>query len=355
MNDPRRASLASQINITKRTQFAKRDNDLLKLLTRIEGRRIAPRNRALLILLGIALSAVVGVGIISGRGSDDPLASLPRASAIALADQRSENHPTRVFQKVTLSDASLGRIVFTVSLPDPLPTSKLPLVIILGGLGTRENSIRSVDPAGENAVIGYGWPLPTAIPKGLRAIPELPSLRRSALSVPGQVTAMLHWLIAQPWSDAHRISLIGFSLGAIAVPAVDRVAQQEGLDIQWTVLAYGGVGLDALIEGDQRIKPGWVRPLLGTAAAFLLKPLEPADHLPRLSGQFLILGASSDTIVDKGASAKLEALTPEPKTIIHTAGDHIGTGRNRQAQLEQAMATTRRWLIDEGAVNPVEP
>ena len=84
-----------------------------------------------------------------------------------------------------------------MSLPDPQPQKRLPLVVILGGLGTGENSLRSVDSAGENAVIGYDWPLPSTIPKGIGAIPELPSLRRSALSVPGQVTAMLHWLATQ--------------------------------------------------------------------------------------------------------------------------------------------------------------
>ena len=272
-----------------------------------------------------------------------------------MADQRSEGHAGRVFQKVTLSDVRLGSIDFTMSLPDPLPQKRLPLVVILGGLGTGENSIRSVDPAGENAVIGYAWPLPAEIPKGLRAIPELPSLRYGALSVPGQVTAMLHWLVMQPWSDAHRITLIGFSLGAIAVPAIDRVAQHEGVDIQWTVLAYGGVGFNTLVQGDQRIRPSWIRPLLGTAGALLLKPIEPAEHLPHLTGHFLILGATDDTVVEPSASARLETLTPEPKTIIHTAGDHIGTGRDRRAQLEDAMATTRHWLTAQGAVNPVEP
>ena len=117
------------------------------------------------------------------------------------------------------------------------------------------------------------------------------------------------------------------------------------------MLGYGGVGLDALVEGDQRIRPSWIRPFLGAAAALLLGPLEPADHLPHLTGHFLVLGATSDTIVASRASASLEALTPEPKTIVHTIGDHIGTGSDRRAQLQQAMATTRRWLIAEGAVD----
>jgi hypothetical protein len=105
-------------------------------------------------------------------------------------------------QHVTLSDERLGHIDLTISLPDPLPRAKLPLVVVLGGLGTGGNNIRYIDAAGDNAVIGYDWPLPTAFPKGIRAVIEIPSLRRRALAVPGQVTAMLCWLETQPWSDS---------------------------------------------------------------------------------------------------------------------------------------------------------
>lgn len=310
--------------------------------------------RVLRIPAALALLLAIAMGVILWQGANDPLASLPRAAAAIPLERHNEARAGRLFQHVTLSDERLGRIDFTISLPDPLPRTRLPLVVVLGGLGTGEANIRFIDAAGDNAIIGYDWPLPTAFPKGIQAVTQIPSLRRRALAVPGQVSAMLRWLWAQPWSDPGRISMLGFSLGAIPLAAVERVAQQEGVDIRWTVLAYGGVGLDALVEGDQRIKPAWIRPLLGEGVALLLRPLEPAAHLPHLTGHFLILGASHDTIVDRRASARLEDLTPEPKTIIRIAGDHIGTG-DRQTLLAEAMAATRRWLIAEGAVNAVVP
>jgi hypothetical protein len=275
--------------------------------------------------------------------------------AAAPIGRRHEARAGRFFQHVTLSDERLGLIGFTVSLPDPVPITRLPLVVVLGGLHTGETNLHHVDPGGDNALIGYDWPLPTPFPKGLGALTQIPSLRRQALSVPGQVGAMLRWLTTQPWSDSQRISVVGFSLGAIATPAVNRVAQREGVAIGWTVLAYGGVGLAALVEGDRRIRPPWIRPLLGAGATLLLRPLEPAEHLPHLAGHFLIIGATRDTIVERRTSARLEELTPEPKTVIYTAGDHIGTGRDRQVLLEEAIAATRQWLVAEGAVNPVEP
>lgn len=310
-------------------------------------------------ILAAFLASLALLGIIAGigfqRASDNPLAYLPRGEAPVLTDAQDEVRAGRLFQHVTLQDARLGSIGFTVSLPDPLPGGKLPLVVVLGGLGTGASNIRFIDAAGENAIIGYDWPLPTPFPKGVQALLDIPGLRAQALSVPGQIGAMLSWLSIQPWSDPQRISILGFSLGAVAAPAAERAATREGTEIRWTVLAYGGVGLDRLIRGNQRIKPAWIRPLLGAGVARLLRPLEPAEHLPYLSGHFLILAANRDTIIDPEASAGLEQLTPQPKTIVETGGDHIGTGRDRQALLEEAMVATRHWLISESAVNAIEP
>ena len=59
-----------------------------------------------------------------------------------------------------LSSAALGDIGIIVSLPDPLPDRKLPILIVLGGLGTGENNIRYLPDAGDNAIVGYDWPIP---------------------------------------------------------------------------------------------------------------------------------------------------------------------------------------------------
>src|SRR5690349_4488304 len=81
----------------------------------------------------------------------DPLYFLPRsASAPEVQLERVGHHAGRVFEHVTLSDTRLGAIGFTVSLPDPLPDRKLPLIVVLGGLGTGEHNIRAIHDAGDN-------------------------------------------------------------------------------------------------------------------------------------------------------------------------------------------------------------
>jgi dipeptidyl aminopeptidase/acylaminoacyl peptidase len=46
-----------------------------------------------------------------------------------------------------------------------------------------------------------------------------------ALAITAQVNSALSWLIAQPWADRQRISLLGFSLGALAAPAIEDVGE----------------------------------------------------------------------------------------------------------------------------------
>lgn len=283
----------------------------------------------------------------------DPLYFLPRsASAPTVQLDRVEHRAGRVFEHVTLSDTRLESIGFTVSLPDPLPGRKLPLIMVLGGLGTGEHNIRAIHDAGDNIVVGYDWPFARA-PRTSDLL-RLPGLRAQVLSVPGQVTTALHWLVAQPWSDADRVSLIGFSLGTVAAPAVQRVATMERIAIGWTVLAYGGAPIAALVRGDARIRPGWFRPLLAFGAELLLAPVDPALHLPGLVGRFLVLGSTDDSIVSEEASRSLEALTPIPKVTIRLPGDHVGTGPDREALLASALAVTRCWLLAGGAVNSPE-
>lgn len=281
----------------------------------------------------------------------DPLYFLPRsASAPALQVDLIEHRAGRVFEHVALSDTRLGSIKFTVSLPDPLPGRKLPLIVVLGGLGTGEHNIRAIHDAGDNIVVGYDWPLARVSLKS-SDLGRLPAIRAQVLSVPGQVIATLRWVVAQPWGDADRISLVGFSLGSVAVPAVQRLAMAERIRIGWTVLAYGGAPIDALVRGDTRIRPSWVRPPLAFGAELLLAPVDPALHLPALAGRFLVVGSTNDSIVSAEASRSLEALTPIPKVTIRLPGDHVGTGPDREALLDAALTVIRCWLMAEGAVN----
>jgi hypothetical protein len=281
----------------------------------------------------------------------DPVFELPRAGSMPdLVEITTRHDGGRLLQHVTLSVVPFGPIGFTISLPDPLPSRKLPVVMVLGGLGTGEHNIRAIADGGENAIVGYDWPLPERFAKRIGPV-GLIALRRLVLDIPGQVAAAWRWIAAQPWSDNDRYTLVGVSLGAIAAPAIQRVAAIENVEIDWTVLAFGGAPLGALVEADQRIRPAWIRPVLALGADLLLRPVDPAVHLPFLTGRFLTLDATEDSIVGAGPSRWLEELTPTPKQSIHLSGEHVGAGPDRGTQLAAVIAATCGWLLENGAIN----
>ena len=310
------------------------------------------RGRKGLIVLGFFGLLLAGaVTLAFWAGGRDPLASLPppehglTAARTALA---APNH-RQVFQ-ITLHGNTLGDISFTLSLPDPLPPEKLPVVMVLGGLVTGQDSIRHIKDAGDNALVGYDWPKPLRR-RGPVLMLKGPAIYHSVMTVPGQAASALHWLMEQPWADGQRLSLLGFSLGALAVPALQDLAAQDGTPIGWTIIAYGGAPLGAVLAANPHLKPRWLRRALAPLLDLALHPLEPTLHLPRLSGKFLVLEGRDDRLVPAAARNRLRAAVPEPKTVISFEGTHMGVGPDKMALLQKIVAASKTWLMENGAVN----
>ena len=170
-------------------------------------------------------------------------------------------------------------------------------------------------------------------------------------------TAGIDWAAVQPWADPDRISLLAFSLGALAAPATQRLAASAGRTIGWTVLAYGGAGLGEMLAGHPRFQPAtfgldWAKPALARTTDILLRPVEPAMHLPHLKGRFLVIAGETDRFVPETAARRFRDLTPEPKTILRLPGDHMGIGPGQQALLDEIIRASRDWLRREGAIDP---
>jgi hypothetical protein len=251
-----------------------------------------------------------------------------------------------------LDAPGVGQIGLAISLPNPLPKRPLPIVMVLGGLATGERNIRNIPDGGDNAIVGYDWPVPTRLPQGWGFVRDAADLYGLALRVPGQVAAALDWLAGQGWADPQRTSILGFSLGALAVPAAQHLAEVRGRAIGWTVLAYGGSPIGALLAANPYMKPRWAAPIVSRVADLVFRPVEPGEHLPHLRGRFLLVGGRDDTFVPEGTARRIRELAPEPKTTVLLDGGHMGVGADRQALLDQIITVTTRWLVDEGAINP---
>jgi hypothetical protein len=282
----------------------------------------------------------------------DPLLSLPlpehglKAERMAFAGQ---DH--RHVAQITLHGNTLGDINFTLSLPDPLPPRKLPVVLVLGGLVTGENSICYIKDPGDNALVGYAWPLPVRLHGVSDFMLQAPDLYHRVMTIPGQVASVLYWLIEQRWADADRISLLGFSQGALALPAVQDIAAHDGTRVGWTIIAYGGAPLGSLLAGNPHMKPTWLGEALAPLVDLVFHSLEPTVHLPRVSGKFLVLEGRDDSLIPTAARNFLQEAVPEPKTVITFEGNHMGVGPDKTALLQKIIATSETWLIENGAIN----
>jgi len=293
------------------------------------------------------------VAFVCWLGLRDPFTALPRATGDPVATEfAAAPRDGRTLQHVVLDAPGVGRIGLAISLPDPLPKRPLPIVMVVGGLATGESNIRQIPGGGENAIVGYDWPIPARRPQGWDFVRDAPDLYNLALRVPGQIAAALDWLAGQGWADPQRTSLLGYSLGALAVPAAQRLAEFQGRTIGWTVLAYGGSPVGALLAASPYLKPRWTAPILSRVADLVFRPVEPGEHLPHLRGRFLLVGGRDDTFVPDAAARRMRDLAPEPKTIVLLEGGHMGVGADRQALLAEIIAATTRWLVDEKAVNP---
>jgi hypothetical protein len=300
----------------------------------------------LVLLLG---GAILLVYWISGR---QPLVFLPSPEHGLPAERTRLPAPSnRRVEHLVLHGHTLGDIAFTLSLPDPLPLKKLPVVLILGGHVTGADSIRCIQDAGDNAIVGYAWPLPVRL-HGVRDFMwQAPNLYHRVMTIPGQVATVLRWLMEQPWAEAERLSLLGFSQGALAVPCVQDLAAHDGIRIGWTIIAYGGAPLGALLAANPHLKPTWLRQALAPMVDLLFHSLEPTVHLPRLSGKFLVLEGRDDGQIPVAARNLLREAVPEPKTVITFEGTHLGVGPDKVALLQKIIETSKSWLIENGAIN----
>ncbi|MDP9128501.1 MAG: hypothetical protein M3N08_09620, partial [Pseudomonadota bacterium] len=118
-------------------------------------------------------------------------------------------------EHITLFGDELGSIGIAISIPDPVPRQRLPVIMILGGLDTAEHTLANVPNPGNNIIVSYDWPMPLHPPSGLGFLWALPSLYKKIMLAPAQIAAALDWVAAQPWADESRMSILGFSLGAL--------------------------------------------------------------------------------------------------------------------------------------------
>jgi hypothetical protein len=254
----------------------------------------------------------------------------------------------RTVLEIELDGVEPGPLRITVSLPARPASGRLPVLIVLGGLEVGRRSLRYVETHGENALIAVQYPRSATYWYEGTPLAKLPVIRESALAVPSQVASLAAWARLQPWADPQRVSLLGYSFGAFFVPACARVARAHGQAFRTLVMAYGGADLPRVLDANIRLRPRALQWVVGRLLAAIVHPLEPALHLPHLPEEALFVTGLRDRKVPLASARRMQALKPEPKTVIDLDTAHMDP-RN-PLLIRRIVETTRRWLVARGAL-----
>lgn len=284
----------------------------------------------------------------------DPVAALDRGMADVRVvrdssyEARTAAGERRLYRDLTLATAAAGTVRITTSRPASDPPGALPLGLIVGGLRTGREALAFVPRHGDNVLAAYEYPGGGDRRLEGAGLAEVPAIREAILRVPAQLVAAARHLRADPSVDPDRASLLGYSLGALFVPAAQRLASERREPFGAVVLAYGGAGLAGLLEANLDLSPAPVRWAVARAAATVVRPLEPALHLPHLPGDVLILHGSGDRRIPRASIRRLIRLAPDAAEVVRLEGGHMGPGREEVNA--RVVRRSQAWLADRGHV-----
>jgi pimeloyl-ACP methyl ester carboxylesterase len=289
--------------------------------------------------------------------AQDPLAAIHRAPGeVRVVTDSSYAGETaggeaRTFRDLVLETAGAGTIRVTTSRPAVGPEGPMPLVMVLAGLRTGRESLAYLDEHGPNMLVGYEYPYNQEVFYQRSRVSQVPAIRRAILDVPAQVTLVADLLVRDPAIDAGRTALLGFSFGALFVPAIQRVASEDGRPFDAMIMAYGGTDIAALLDANLRVRSGVLRRGLAATGATLVHAMEPGHHLPRIPGRFLLIRGDQDAQIPTALAVGLAELTPEPKEVVVLAAGHMGP--RDPALTARVVAISQDWLVREGVIDPL--
>lgn len=251
----------------------------------------------------------------------------------------------RTVSHVDLVRARGDTVRLVLSLPEPRPEGPMPVLVILGGLEVGEQTLEFIAEPGPNAYAIYQYPYSPEYWYERAKVTQVPVIREAVLSVPGQVAAAVEWLRDRPWADTARVSLLGYSFGALLVPASHRVASDAAPPPLPAVLAYGGTDIHMLMDHNLGVDSRWLRSALAQIAEMAIRPVEPALHAPHMTGgPFLLMSGLRDEQIPRASYERLHALVPEPRTVMLLDEGHM---HPRRPELTRRLVNlTREWLAE---------
>lgn len=237
--------------------------------------------------------------------------------------------PGERIREVRFQDPDGREVLGVLREPSPTPSAPMAAVILVAGRDTGREAATVIEGPVQEVVLALEYP--AALPETFSAadaLAGLPTIRRTALRMPGLLRGAAAWLAAEERVDAARILLVGVSYGVpFAAPAaVDTL-------FAGVALHHGGADLALLLRTNLAVDRPWLRATLARLGAWYFRALEPARWIGRVSPRpLLLINAEHDELVPRASAERLLEAAGPPVRQIWLPYGHLMPGDVQQME-----------------------
>lgn len=162
------------------------------------------------------------------------------------------------FERVALATGPLGKGTFAGMLAKPPGAGPFPVVVAMhgcGGLYTAKGSLQSRERDWADRLVAQGYAVLLTDSFNPRGFRQICTVRERAIQPKDRAedaAAAARWLATQPWADASRLALMGWSHGAMSVLWTVRAGFMSGPVRYKTAIAFYPGCREVLKQADWR-------------------------------------------------------------------------------------------------------
>jgi hypothetical protein len=257
---------------------------------------------------------------------DDYLARKGKLASITTTKAWSEKNSQ--YDEIELVSSSGLRVLMTIRRP-LAQQHALPVVLLLGGLGTGRDACRVIPTIRHAVCVSLSYPYYGADDiEGIGVLTNLREVQQAVIDTPPAMLLALDYVLTQDYTDAQQVELLGVSFGAyfISIPAVldQRVTR--------TWIVHGGAEPIKVMSHNyiknsenvflKKLFVKWIGYAIGS------QYVDPEKWVGKISPRPVILiNAENDKTFPESSVKALHNTTRQPKEIIWTKGVHIAPSR----------------------------
>ena len=282
-------------------------------------RRVLRWLAGLLAVIAVLVLALVAAVLYFSRDEED---FQQRRGSIARVSVEPNTRDSAVEKSyVTILSSSGLRVTCGLLVPRR-GAGRMPVVIVLGGKATGKHAVDYALGVDDVLVVAPDYPYePRSSYSVLDVAADLPEIRRAIFDMIPSVMLAIDYLWQRPDVDTNRIVMMGYSFGAPFVPVILAHDRRPAI----AVMVYGGGDLTSMIRHNvARYESPVVAEIVGRVAGALLRPLEPLDHVGRISPiPLLMINGTEDEQIPRENTLLLYDRALPPRKLVWIDSRHV--------------------------------